>query len=142
MQAVPSVIGIIIISFVLTRAMPGDPAVYFAGAMADEQSIAEVRKSLGLDKGWPEQFVIYVGNHLSLNMGWAILNTKGLSFIGLGVRPSAAEWGGMVAEGANYIVSGEWWLALFPGAVLMIAVFCFNLMGDGLRDLVEPLRRT
>ena len=79
---------------------------------------------------------------ISLNMGWAILNAAGLSFIGLGVRPPAAEWGIMVAEGANYIVSGEWWLALFPGAALMIAVFCFNLMGDGLRDLVDPLRRT
>ncbi|CCQ72538.1 ABC transporter permease [Magnetospira sp. QH-2] len=79
---------------------------------------------------------------ISLNMGWAILNAAGLSFIGLGVRPPDAEWGIMVAEGATYIVSGEWWLALFPGAALMLAVFCFNLMGDGLRDLVDPLRRT
>jgi len=79
---------------------------------------------------------------ISLNMGWAILNAAGLSFIGLGVRPPAAEWGIMVAEGANYIVSGEWWLAIFPGAALMLAVFCFNLLGDGLRDLVDPLRRT
>ena len=79
---------------------------------------------------------------VSLNMGWAILNAAGLSFIGLGVRPPDAEWGIMVAEGANYIVSGEWWLAIFPGAALMLAVFCFNLLGDGLRDLVDPLRRT
>ena len=79
---------------------------------------------------------------ISLNMGWAILNAAGLSFIGLGVRPPDAEWGIMVAEGAAYIVSGEWWLALFPGAALMIAVFCFNLLGDGLRDLVDPRRRT
>jgi peptide/nickel transport system permease protein len=79
---------------------------------------------------------------ISLNMGWAILNAAGLSFIGLGVRPPDAEWGIMVAEGASYIISGEWWMALFPGAALMLAVFCFNLMGDGLRDLVDPLRRT
>lgn len=79
---------------------------------------------------------------LSLNMGWAILNAAGLSFIGLGVRPPTAEWGIMVAEGATYIVSGEWWLALFPGAALMLAVFCFNLLGDGLRDLIDPSRRT
>lgn len=79
---------------------------------------------------------------VSLNMGWAILNAAGLSFIGLGVRPPDAEWGIMVAEGATYIVSGEWWLAMFPGAALMLAVFCFNLMGDGLRDLVDPRRRT
>ena len=79
---------------------------------------------------------------LSLNMGWAILNAAGLSFIGLGVRAPQAEWGIMVAEGAQYIVSGEWWVALFPGAVLMLAVFCFNLLGDGLRDLIDPRRRT
>jgi peptide/nickel transport system permease protein len=79
---------------------------------------------------------------VSLNMGWAILNAAGLSFIGLGVSPPAAEWGIMVAEGASYIISGEWWVALFPGAVLMLAVFTFNLLGDGLRDLIDPRKRT
>lgn len=79
---------------------------------------------------------------ISLNMGWAILNAAGLSFIGLGVQAPTAEWGIMVAEGASYIVSGEWWLAMFPGLALMLAVFTFNLLGDGLRDLVDPQRRT
>ncbi|SON56880.1 putative D,D-dipeptide transport system permease protein DdpC [Hartmannibacter diazotrophicus] len=79
---------------------------------------------------------------VSLNLGWAILNAAGLSFIGLGVRPPTAEWGIMVAEGANNIVSGEWWLAIFPGLALMLAVFTFNLLGDGLRDMVDPRRRT
>lgn len=79
---------------------------------------------------------------VSLNLGWAILNAAGLSFIGLGVRPPTAEWGIMVAEGANFIVSGEWWLAVFPGAALMFAVFTFNLLGDGLRDMVDPRMRT
>ncbi|MAS42987.1 MAG: peptide ABC transporter permease [Rhodobacteraceae bacterium] len=79
---------------------------------------------------------------VSLNLGWAILNAAGLSFIGLGVRPPTAEWGIMVAEGANFIVSGEWWLAIFPGLCLMFAVFTFNLLGDGLRDMVDPRRRT
>ncbi len=79
---------------------------------------------------------------VSLNLGWAILNAAGLSFIGLGVRPPTAEWGIMVAEGADFIVSGEWWLAIFPGLWLMLAVFTFNLLGDGLRDLVDPRRRT
>ena len=78
----------------------------------------------------------------SLNLGWAILNAAGLSFIGLGVRPPTPEWGIMVAEGAAFIVSGEWWIALFPGLTLMLAVFCFNLLGDGLRDLIDPRRRT
>lgn len=79
---------------------------------------------------------------VSLTMGYAILNAAGLSFIGLGVRPPTPEWGIMVAEGASFIVSGEWWIAFFPGATLMLAVFCFNLLGDGLRDLVDPQRRT
>lgn len=79
---------------------------------------------------------------ISLNMGWAILNAAGLSFIGLGVRPPTPEWGIMVAEGANFIVSGEWWLAFFPGAALMLAVLTFNLLGDGLRDIVDPAKRT
>ena len=79
---------------------------------------------------------------VSLTLGYSILNAAGLSFIGLGVRPPTAEWGIMVAEGASFIVSGEWWVALFPGLVLMAAVFPFNLMGDGLRDIVHPRRRT
>lgn len=79
---------------------------------------------------------------MSLTMGYAILNAAGLSFIGLGVRPPTPEWGIMVAEGASFIVSGEWWIALFPGLALMLAVFCFNLIGDGLRDIVDPQRRT
>lgn len=78
---------------------------------------------------------------ISLNLGWAILNAAGLSFIGLGVRPPTPEWGIMVAEGARFIVSGEWWLALFPGAALMLAVFTFNMLGDGLRDMVDPRQR-
>jgi len=79
---------------------------------------------------------------VSLNMGWAILNAAGLSFIGLGVRPPEPEWGILVAEGAGYIVSGEWWVSFFPGAMLMLAVFTFNLLGDALRDIFDPRRRT
>jgi peptide/nickel transport system permease protein len=79
---------------------------------------------------------------VSLNMGWAILNAAGLSFIGMGVRPPEPEWGILVAEGAAFIVSGEWWVSFFPGAMLMLAVFTFNLLGDALRDIVDPRRRT
>ncbi len=79
---------------------------------------------------------------VSLNLGWAILNAAGLSFIGLGVRPPEPEWGILVAEGAQYIVSGEWWVSFFPGMALMLAVFTFNLLGDALRDIFDPRRRT
>lgn len=79
---------------------------------------------------------------MSLTMGYAILNAAGLSFIGLGVRPPTAEWGIMVAEGAAFMVSGEWWIAFFPGLALISAVFCFNLLGDGLRDVFDPAQRS
>ena len=78
---------------------------------------------------------------ISLNLGWAILNAAGLSFLGLGVQPPTPEWGIMVAEGARYISSGKWWLVGAPGLALMGAVLCFNLLGDGLRDLLDPARR-
>jgi peptide/nickel transport system permease protein len=89
----------------------------------------------------PNVFPILVVQ-MSLTMGYAILNAAGLSFIGLGVRPPTPEWGIMVAEGSAFMVAGEWWNAFFPGAALMVAVFCFNLLGDGLRDMVDPRRRT
>lgn len=60
LSAIPSVIGVLVVTFLLTRALPGDPAAYFAGPAATPQAIAEIRKSLGLDKSLPEQFVVYV----------------------------------------------------------------------------------
>ncbi|HEV2510262.1 ABC transporter permease [Bosea sp. (in: a-proteobacteria)] len=79
---------------------------------------------------------------ISLNLGWAILNAAGLSFLGLGVTAPTPEWGIMVAEGARFILSGQWWLVAFPGAALMLTVLCFNLLGDGLRDILDPRMRT
>lgn len=78
----------------------------------------------------------------SVNLGWAVLNAAGLSFLGMGVRPPTPEWGILVAEGARYIASGQWWIFLFPGLALMLAVFTFNLLGDALRDILDPRART
>ena len=79
---------------------------------------------------------------LSVNSGWAILNAAGLSFIGLGVRPPTAEWGIMVSDGAKDLISGYWWTGLFPGLALTLTVFCFNLLGDSLRDMVDSRMRS
>ena len=79
---------------------------------------------------------------ISLNLGWAILNAAGLSFIGLGVQAPTPEWGIMVAEGARFITTGKWWLVAMPGLALMLTVLCFNLLGDGLRDILDPRMRT
>jgi peptide/nickel transport system permease protein len=78
---------------------------------------------------------------ISLNLGWAILNAAGLSFIGLGARPPTPEWGIMVAEGARFITTGKWWLIAFPGLALTLSVLCFNLLGDAARDTLDPRRR-
>jgi peptide/nickel transport system permease protein len=79
---------------------------------------------------------------ISLNLGWAVLNAAGLSFIGLGIQAPTPEWGIMVAEGARFITSGQWWLVAFPGLALMLTVLCFNLLGDGMRDILDPRMRT
>ncbi len=71
-EALPALIGIIVVTFLLTRALPGDPAVQFAGPAADAKSIAEIRKSLGLDRSLPEQFVIYLGQLASGDLGQSI----------------------------------------------------------------------
>lgn len=71
-QSIPVLIGVVVISFLLTRALPGDPAVYFAGAAADEQSINEIRVAMGLDKSLYEQFFVYVNNLMQGNLGTSL----------------------------------------------------------------------
>jgi peptide/nickel transport system permease protein len=78
---------------------------------------------------------------MTLTMGWAMLNAASLSFIGLGIRPPTPEWGIMVAEGASFIITGEWWVALFPGLALVAVVLSLNLLGDGLRDMIDARER-
>jgi peptide/nickel transport system permease protein len=73
----------------------------------------------------------------TLCLGWAILDTAGLSYLGLGIRPPTAEWGVLVADGTQYINSGEWWISVFPGILIILAVVGFNLIGDQMRGIVE-----
>jgi peptide/nickel transport system permease protein len=67
--AVPSLIGVVIVTFLLTRALPGDPAAYFAGPAADKQAVEQIRVKLGLDKSLPEQFVRYIGDLVRGDLG-------------------------------------------------------------------------
>ncbi len=69
----------------------------------------------------------------ALALGWATLDTAGLAFLGLGIRPPTAEWGVMVSDGAKNILSAEWWTWLFPGLAIFMAVFAFNGVADTLR---------
>lgn len=74
---------------------------------------------------------------MSINLGWAVLNTAGLSFIGLGVRPPTPEWGALVSEGAQYVLAGQWWIAAWPGLALTGSVLAFSLAGDSLRGWTD-----
>ncbi|MEU5722509.1 ABC transporter permease [Micromonospora sp. NPDC047738] len=78
----------------------------------------------------------------TLGMGYAILTAASLSFIGLGAQPPTAEWGVMISDGRGYIISGEWWMTVFPGIAIATSILGFNLVGDGLRDVLDPRLRT
>jgi peptide/nickel transport system permease protein len=77
----------------------------------------------------------------TLQFGYAILDAAGLSFIGLGIHLPTPEWGVMVSLGIDRIATGEWWVSFFPGLMIAIAVLGFNLIGDGLRDLIDRRQR-
>jgi peptide/nickel transport system permease protein len=78
---------------------------------------------------------------VTLRLGDVILTAAGLGFLGLGAQPPTPEWGVMVSDGRNFILN-EWWIAAFPGFAIMIVVLGFNLLGDGVRDIMDPrLRR-
>ena len=69
----------------------------------------------------------------TLVAGWGILTVAGLAFLGVGIRPPTPEWGVMVADGAGDVITGEWWTALFPGAMIVLAVMAFHFIGDELQ---------
>jgi peptide/nickel transport system permease protein len=77
---------------------------------------------------------------LSINIGWSILLTAGLSFVGAGVRPPIPEWGTMIASGFQNIVTGQWWPSVFPGLALAITVFGFSLVGASIETFADPAK--
>ena len=78
---------------------------------------------------------------LSVNIGWSILLTSGLSFVGAGVRAPTPEWGSMIAMGFPNVMTGQWWPSVFPGLALAITVYGFALIGASIEFLADPRRR-
>jgi peptide/nickel transport system permease protein len=74
----------------------------------------------------------------TLSVAFAILEAAALGFLGLGAQPPTPEWGAMLADSYKYFTSGAWWVFLFPGGAIMVSVLGFNLLGDGLRDALDP----
>ncbi|GFM84896.1 permease [Pseudomonas cichorii] len=78
---------------------------------------------------------------VALNLGGIILAAAGLGFLGLGVEPPTAEWGSMVADGSR-VIFDQWWVAAAPGIAILLTSLSFNLLGDGLRDVLDPRHGT
>jgi peptide/nickel transport system permease protein len=74
---------------------------------------------------------------VTLDMAGIILTAAGLGFLGLGAQPPTPEWGAMVATGRNYLID-QWWVAAMPGIAIFVVSLGFNLLGDGLRDVLDP----
>ena len=111
-----------------------------------EESFVEGAKSIGASK------LRVIFSHIlpnctspiivkaSMDMGMAILFAANLGFIGVGAQPPIPEWGAMISTGRNYLPD-HWWMATFPGMAILITVLGFNLLGDGLRDVLDPQSR-
>ena len=111
-----------------------------------EMTFVEAAKSVGAPSGrimfrhilpnaWAPLLVAF-----TLDIGGTILSASGLSFIGLGAEPGAAEWGKLVSDGRSHFPQ-DYWLVLFPGLAIAYTTLGFNLLGDGLRDVVDPKNR-
>ena len=111
-----------------------------------EESFVEAAKSIGASR------LRIIFSHIlpnctspiivkaSMDMGMAILFAANLGFIGVGAQPPIPEWGAMISVGRNYLPD-RWWMATFPGLAILVAVLGFNLLGDGLRDVLDPQSR-
>jgi peptide/nickel transport system permease protein len=74
---------------------------------------------------------------VTLDMAGIILTAAGLGFLGLGAQPPTPEWGAMISSGRQYVLD-QWWVAAAPGAAIFLVSLAFNLLGDGLRDALDP----
>jgi peptide/nickel transport system permease protein len=108
-----------------------------------EREYIEAGRSIGLSSGrlmfrhiLPNAVSVVI-IQVTLDVGYAILSTSSLSFIGLGAQPPSPEWGTMLATARTYF-RDAWWYTTFPGVALTLTVFAFNVLGDGLQDALDP----
>lgn len=77
----------------------------------------------------------------AVRAAWAVRISATLAFLGVGIQPPTPEWGAMIRQGAEYFVTGQWWVGIFPGVALILMVLGLNMLGDGLQDLLDPRRK-
>jgi len=109
-----------------------------------EMEYIELQKAIG-SSHWRIIFRHVIPNSIApvivygtLMLATAILDCAALGFLGLGAQPPTPEWGVMLSNSYSYIVSGAWWAATFPGIAILLSVLGLNLLGDGLRDILDP----
>ena len=78
----------------------------------------------------------------AVRAAWAVRISATLAFLGVGIQAPTPEWGAMIRQGTEFMITGQWWVAIFPGVALIFLVFGLNLFGDGLQDILDPRRRT
>ncbi len=108
-----------------------------------EREYVEAARSIGMSTGrllvrhiLPNAISVVI-IQVTLDVGYAVLSTSSLSFIGLGAQPPSPEWGTMLSSARNYF-RDAWWYMAFPGVALTLTVFAFNVLGDGLQDALDP----
>ncbi|MEA1964360.1 MAG: ABC transporter permease [Candidatus Aerophobetes bacterium] len=113
-----------------------------------EMEYIEVQKAIG-SSNWRVILRHVLPNSIApvivygtLMLATAILDCAALGFLGLGAQPPTPEWGTMLSKSYMYIVSGAWWAATFPGIAILLSVLGLNLLGDGLRDILDPRLKT
>ena len=113
-----------------------------------EMEYIEVQKAIG-SSDWRIIFRHVIPNSIApvivygtLMLATAILDCAALGFLGLGAQPPTPEWGAMLSKSYSYIMSGAWWAATFPGIAILLSVLGLNLLGDGLRDILDPRLKT
>jgi ABC-type dipeptide/oligopeptide/nickel transport system permease subunit len=113
-----------------------------------EMEYIEIQKAMG-SSDWRVIFRHVLPNSIApvivygtLMLASAILDCAALGFLGLGAQPPTSEWGAMLSKSYSYIISGAWWAATFPGIAILFSVLGLNLLGDGLRDILDPRLKT
>ena len=109
---------------------------YVDAARASGSSETKIMLRHILPNSWAPMLV-----NATMDMGTVVLVMAGLSYLGLGAPSGYAEWGKMVNDGQAWFIAGKWWMVLFPGIAILTFVLAFNLMGDGLRDVLDPKMR-
>ena len=112
-----------------------------------ENTYVEAARALGMTS-WGVMFKHILPNviapitvMMTLDIGWVILYEACLSYLGIGAQPPIAEWGRIVYDGSRWLTRGYWWYSLIPGVFILITVLGFNLLGDTLRDVLDPRTR-